>query len=336
MPTAGRKPTTMSSIFNPREPRRHREQRLVELATRQHGVVSLAQFRLLGLTESTVRSRVTAGSLHRIHDGVFALGRPDLPRHGRWMAAVLACGEGALLSHRSAAALQELLAVGGGPIDVTVPNRSARSRPGIRTHRPVALDRPDRAVVEGIPCTSVPRTLLGLAAVVPLGVLETACNRAELLNVLDMAAMGELLERSRGHPGTRALRSVLRIDLGEGVPRTELERRFLALCRRAALPSPSVNAWISLAGEEMQFDFVWHRERVVVDVDGWDTHRTRRAFQEDRRRDRLLRLAGWEPLRFTWQDVGEQGAQVKAEVGSLLAERRLVGDLQIRRRGGGG
>jgi len=86
------------------------------------------------------------------------------------------------------------------------------------------------------------------------GRARDACNRAELLNVLDMAAMGELLERSRGHPGTRALRSVLRSDLGEGVPRTELERRFLALCRRAALPSPSVNAWISLAGEEMQFD----------------------------------------------------------------------------------
>jgi hypothetical protein len=197
-----------------------------------------------------------------------------------------------VLSHRASTALHELLSVGGGPIDVTVPNRSARSRRGIRIHRPVALHPSERAVVEGIPCTSVPRTLLDLAAVVPLGVLETACNRAEVLNVLDMAAMGEVLERSRGRPGTRALRSVLQIDLGEGVPRTELERRFLALCRQAALPSPNVNAWISLPGEEMQFDFAWHRERVVVEVDGWDTHRTRRAFQQDRRRDRLLRLAG--------------------------------------------
>ena len=177
-------------------------------------------------------------------------------------------------------------------------------------------------MVEGIPCTSVPRTLLDLAAVVPLGVLETACNRAEVLNVLDMAAMGEVLERSRGRPGARALRSVLQIDLGEGVPRTELERRFLALCRQAALPSPNVNAWISLPGEEMQFDFAWHRERVVVEVDGWDTHRTRRAFQQDRRRDRLLRLAGWEPLRFRWQDVVDHAPQVGAEIQLLLEERR--------------
>jgi very-short-patch-repair endonuclease len=312
----------MTRKLNQRAVWRQREQRIIALADRQHGLLTRAQLKELGLGASGIDARLNAGRLHSVHRGVFVLGRPDLPKHGRWMAAVLACGEDALLSHRSSTALHELLSVGSGPIDVTVPNRSARSRRGIRVHRPVSVHHSERVEVEGIPCTSVARTLLDLAAVVPVAVLETACNRAEMRNVLDMATMGRVLERSRGRPGVKALRSVLQIDLGEGVTKTELERRFLALCRRAALPSPSVNAWIPLPGEEMQFDFVWHRERVVVEVDGWDTHRTRRAFQEDRRRDRLLRLAGWERLRFTWHDVVDHPRQVEAETKSLLAERR--------------
>jgi hypothetical protein len=231
------------------------------------------------------------------------------------MAAVLACGEGALLSHRSAASLHELLGVAGGAIDITVANRAGRSKSGIRIHRPTCLTAADRAMVEGIPCTSVPRTLLDLAGVVPTKVLEAACNQAEVVGVLDLAATKELVKRSRGRRGVRALRTVLGLGgLGRDLPRSELERRFLALCRRAGLPSPSVNEWIVLPGEEMQFDFVWHRERVVVEVDGWDTHRTRRAFREDRRRDRLLRLAGWAPVRFTWEDVTDEPEHVEQTV----------------------
>jgi len=186
----------------------------------------------------------------------------------------------------------------------------------------------DRTAVRGIPCTSVPLTLLDLAAVVPRGVLERACDQAEVLRVLDMAAIDELLQRSGGRPGVRALRTVLGTEgLGEGVPRSELERRFLALCRKAALPSPSVNTGITVDGEECQFDFVWHAERLVVEVDGWATHSTRRAFREDRRRDRLLRLAGWEVVRFTWDDVVHDAARVEREMRSLIAEARTLGGL---------
>jgi Transcriptional regulator, AbiEi antitoxin len=191
----------MTRKLNPREARQQREQRILTLAGRQHGLVTRAQLNRFGLGASGIDARLKAGRLHVVHRGVFALGRPDLPKHGRWMAAVLACGEGALLSHRSASALHELLGVGGGPIDVTVPNRSARSRPGIRVHRPVALHPSELTAVEGIPCTSVARTLLDLAAVVPIGVLESACNRAEVLNFLDMAAMGEVLGALPGSPG---------------------------------------------------------------------------------------------------------------------------------------
>jgi hypothetical protein len=235
------------------------------------------------------------------------------------MAAVLACGDGALLSQRAGAALQGLLGWGGGKIDVTIPRRSALSRPGIRVHRSTRLAPQDCAEVEGIPCTSVPRTLLDLAATVPKHVLERACDQAERQGSLDVREVDGLLERHAGQPGVRCLRAALRLGtVGEGIPRSELERRFLALCRRAGLPRPSVNEWMAIRGEEMQCDFVWHSERVVVEVDGWDTHRTRRAFEEDRRRDRLLRLAGWEPLRFTWDDVTAALAHVEEVVRTLL------------------
>src|SRR5919197_893360 len=151
MRVAGRKTGLYVPKFGPEGDWHRREHELAAIARRQHGVISLTQLRALGFSDSGVRKRVAHRRLHRVHNGVFALGRPDLPKHGRWMAAVLACGEGALLSHRASTALHELLSVGGGPIDVTVPNRSARSRRGIRIHRPVALHPSERAVVEGIP-----------------------------------------------------------------------------------------------------------------------------------------------------------------------------------------
>jgi very-short-patch-repair endonuclease len=124
------------------------------------------------------------------------------------------------------------------------------------------------------------------------------------MGILDMGAVEELLTRRAGQPGARRLRAVIDPrELGGGIARNDFERRFLALVRRARLPRPSVNEWMAIAGEEMQCDFVWHAQRVVVEVDGWDTHRTRHAFEEDRRRDRVLRLNGWTPLRFTWADV---------------------------------
>jgi hypothetical protein len=166
----------------------------------------------------------------------------------------------------------------------------ALSRRTIRVHRSTCLTPQDCAEVEGIPCTSVPRTLLDLAATVPKHVLERACDQAERARGLDMRALEELLTRRAGQPGVGRLRGVLHLA-AEGVPRSELERRFLALCRRAGLPRPSVNQWMAIGGDEMQCDFVWHGERVVVEVDGWDSHRTRQAFGRSglRKSQRLAR-----------------------------------------------
>ena len=300
------------------------ERLIVAIAARQHGVIALLQLLALGLSERAVQDRAACGRLHRIHRGVYAVGRKDLTIKGHWMAAVLACGAGALLSHRSAATLHGLLNAGGWRIEVTVPRRSSLARLRLRVHRSTCLVPVDRVTVDGIPCTSVEATLLALAATVPRNVLESACNKAEIKDKLDLRSIGELLERRRAQPGTAALSSVLELDhLGCDRTKNGLERRFLGLVRRTGLLAPAVNEWIAIPGEEMQCDFVWHRERVIVEVDGWETHRTRGAFRADRRRDRLLRLAGWEVERFTHADVFGDPDHV-IEVVRTVLDRRLA------------
>jgi very-short-patch-repair endonuclease len=174
--------------------------------------------------------------------------------------------------------------------------------------------------LDRIPCTTVPATLLALAATGPRNVLERACNSAEIERVLDMGSTEELLARRVGHPGSSRLRAALAIDgLGSDRTKSKLEKRFLRLARADELPRPAVNEWIWIAGEEIQCDFVWHRKRVVVEVDGWDTHRTRKAFRDDRRRDQLLRLAGWDVVRFTSNDVECDPDHVVEVVRAMLA-----------------
>jgi hypothetical protein len=168
----------------------------------------------------------------------------------------------------------------------------------------------------------VPRTLLDLAAVVPQGVLEHVCNQAEIKRMLDMRAIEALLTRRAGQPGVRRLRTLLATgEVGTDRTRTELERRFFALSKQAGLPRPAVNEWMAIAGEEWECDFVWHSQRVIVEVDGWETHRTRWAFKNDRRRDRVVRMHGWEPLRFTWDDVVNDPRHVEEVVVNALTAR---------------
>jgi hypothetical protein len=242
MPSDGWKALLMATESIHRRGKGELDRLIVALAARQHGVVGLWQLVELGLSAAGVRTRVAAGRLHRIHQGVYAVGRPDVTIKGRWMAAVLACGEGAVLSHRSAATLRGLLNARSGWVDVTVPRRTPVVRAGIRVHRSTCLAPQDRAEVHGIPCTSVPATLLALAATAPRNVLDSACNQAEMEGLLDMDAIGELLTRRRSHLGASRLRTALEVD-GLGLDRTKsgLERRFLQLARETGLPVPAVN-----------------------------------------------------------------------------------------------
>jgi len=234
------------------------------------------------------------------------------------MAAVLAAGPGAVLSHRSAAALWELLNDGRRGVDVTVGRGKARRRPGIEIHSAVLADG-DLTVREGLPCTTLPRTLLDLAATADRRLLERAIGRAEELRAFDLGEIRELLARSPGQRGTRALATAIAELPEAGGTRSEAEERFLALVRRAGLPVPEVNVWIPLPeGGGYRPDFLWRDRMLIAAVDGRSHHSLRRAFEHDRRRDRRLLREGYVTVRFPARQVLEEPARAGDELRSLL------------------
>ena len=291
---------------------------LAALARRQHGVVSLAQLLALGFTASAVRSRVARGRLHRIHRGVYAVGHDRLTRQGRWMAAVLAYGGQAVLSHRSAGGHWELRPDNRWAIDVSVPRPAVHSRRGIQAHITATLTGADVTIHDGIPCTTVARTLLDLSEVVDRRGLERAIDRAEMLRRFDLRAVEDVLARAGGRRGVGVLRSVLGSWSDHGLTETEIEERFFRACDAARLPRPLANAWLRLEDREIKADFLWPAERLVVETDGRATHSTHAAFEEDRRRDQSLVLAGYRVVRFTWRQVTDEPALVAATVRALL------------------
>lgn len=297
-----------------------RERAIGRLAVDQHGVVSAAQLAGLGVSRGSIDARLVRGRLHLVHRGVYAVGHPLLSAKGRAMAAVLAAGGGAVLSHRSAADLWELRPTASGGWEVTSPRRAA-SRPGIRVHRVRELHSADVAALDGIPVTGVARTLLDLGAVVGRRELERACDRAEVLRVLDLAAVADVLDRHPYRRGARALRAVLAAHaIGSTLTESGLEERFLRFCDRWKLPRPECNVPLAVpGGQKTSVDFVRKAQRVVVETDGWATHKTRRAFEEDRERDLRVTLARYRVIRITWRRLDEAPAEVAAALRILLA-----------------
>jgi very-short-patch-repair endonuclease len=242
------------------------------------------------------------------------------------MAAVLACGPAAVLSHRTAAALHGLRQTDRAKIDVTLPGNSHRVRAGIDIHRSGTLTAADTTVVNGIPCTTVARTLLDLADVVGRRSLERAFDQADMLEVLDLTAVEDQLARNHTRPAARRVRGLLDEHyVGSTPTQSELEEAFLALCRRLRLPQPAVNQWIDLQdGEPMiRGDFVWHAQRVIVETDGRRVHGTHQARERDPRRDQRAIIAGWQPIRTTWRQVMRRPRELEP---ALLA---LVGSLPL-------
>ena len=269
-----------------------------------------------------VDSRVASGQLIRLHRGVYAVGHARLRREGHWMAAVLAVGSGALLSHRDAAALHGLRPPGDhARWEVTTSGRAGSTRT-IRVFGTTALDAADATTVEGIPATSVARTLVDLAGVVPARQLGKALEEAERQRCVGLAEIEDALARTarRNGPGYAAMRAALRHlqTTTVSLTRSELEDRFLALLDDHRLQRPQTNASI----EGMEIDFVWPREGVAVETDGWAAHGTRRAFQDDRERSNDLTAAGWTVLRFTHGDVVARPAATAARVARALARGR--------------
>ena len=235
------------------------------------------------------------------------------------MAAVLACGPGAVLSHRDATALLGLRSTTRRSIDVTTP-RQVRRRDRIDVHRGDTLRARDVIVVDGIPCTSVARTLLDLAEVVSPRQLERAFDRADVLRLLDVREVDDVLSRANGRRGAPLLRRLrARDERHSTLTRRELEELFLALCDRAGLERPRVNEPVYLpGGEPTTPDFVWPAQRLLVETDGRETHLNTVAFEEDRRRDQRALMAGWRVARFTWRQVTDHEQQTAATLRALL------------------
>jgi Protein of unknown function (DUF559)/Transcriptional regulator, AbiEi antitoxin len=280
-----------------------RERALVELVARQHGVVAWRQLREVGFTRRMIERRLESGRLYRPQPQVYSL-LPRLTAAGRMMAAVLSCGPGAALSHRAAAAVWDLGPWPTGRIDVSV-TRNRGPRSGVRIHRVRALEVVER---DGFPVTTAMRTLAGLAAAVSRPTVERAYEQADRIGLLDVTELARECEGRRGS-------CVLKRLIGEGreapPSKNELERGFLDLCRGHGIPLPSLN--VILHGIEV--DAYWEPD-LVVELDGYATHGTRRAFEEDRRRDAMLAARGIRVLRFSWRQVTAESERVAEAIAS--------------------
>ena len=256
----------------------------------------------------------------RLYQGVFAVGHASLRSEGHYLAAVLACGPGAALSYRSAAALWGIRASFAAVIDVTAPERYGRRKHGLRVHRGDRLHADEVTEHKGVPCTTVSRTLLDLAAVLPQRGIEAAVETAERLELFDLRTLALLLARHRGRRGTARLRRALSAFDAEVLrARTETEARFFHLCLDREIPKPRVNRLVGAGPERFEVDFHWPAARLIVETDS-PYHDTTAARPRDERRDILLERAGWTVLRCRWHEIVVEPDALAADL-----NRRLTG-----------
>lgn len=301
------------------------ERQIFAICRRQHAVIALPQLVDLGLSARAVQRRASRLGLHRIHRGVYSIVPAYLlTRHGRWMAAVLACGPDARLSHRSAAHLYDLRASGRDVIDVTLPRDCHLRIPGIRIHRTCYLPRSHCTTRAGIPCTSFERTLLDVAPSLTTEALKNVFDAAEDRR-MDFSGLPNLILESKGRPGISKLRNVA-AERGIGVDITAngLEERFLAICRECRLPEPRVNFWLDLEDglPMVKLDFYWPELRAVVETDGAGSHGTVRSIERDYGRERRLARFGLSTTRFSRPEVFAQPGRVGDELVQFLARAR--------------
>jgi very-short-patch-repair endonuclease len=275
---------------------------IAALADAQYGVIARAQLIERGVSGDAMDRRIRARRLRRLHQGVYAVGHCTLTVEGRWMAAVLAGGRGAVLSHASAAAAWDLRRTSGRVIDVSVPTRAGRARrAGLRLHRSSTLGATDVTVHRGIPITTPARTIIDLAGTLKGRALEHVVDLADHHGLVDFTDLRAA--------NSASLQAVLR-NYRPAPTRSELEERFLQLCDDHGIERPETNGRI----EGIEVDFVWRERRLIVEVDGYRYHRTPSAFERDRERDVRLITADWSVLRFTWHQIVQRAAWVAAAI----------------------
>jgi very-short-patch-repair endonuclease len=294
---------------------------IADLTTGQHGVVSRRQLRALGLSDDAITARAASGYLQSLFHGTFAVGHRAITRQGRMLAAVLACDSGTVLSHGSAAELLGLWDKRLPVMHVIPPDWSGRAIDGIRWHR-VRLPLLDELEIRnGIPCTTVSRTLVDMAGWTSLSSMRRLVEQAAVLRLLDVEEIDRILAlgRRRGAPRLRAILAPWR-ETPEDRPvvRSRLEARLLPLLIEKGLPAPRTNVKVRVDGYRFEVDLLWEEQRLAIETDGEETHGTRVAFQRDRKRDQILTAAGYRTSRITWRQVVDEPNAVVYRVSRML------------------
>jgi very-short-patch-repair endonuclease len=296
-----------------------RDEKIARIAGAQRGRISRRQLTAAGIGRGAIDGLIRRGSLLPRHRGVFAVGHLAAIEFGRETAALLAVRPGAALSHHSAAALWRLRVPECGVVDVVIRGQTGRSVRGIRIHRTRVLQDEDVRIHRGLPVTSPARTLLDLAGALRQRELEFAFDQAITSRIVRRADVLKVITRMPGRAGRCLLLDLLDAARGPALTRSEAEERFLALIRSAQLPEPKVNARIH--GYEV--DFLWREQRLVVEIDGYRYHSTRRAFEHDRRKDATMQAAGLTTMRITWRQLeGEPYAVVARLAPPLICAGR--------------
>lgn len=292
----------------------HPDRLVAAVAIDQHGVITRAQLSALEVGRGVIRRRLERGVLHPLHRGVFLWGLSSPTDIGRAVAAVYACGDGAVLSYDATAGLWDVRPPCEGAMDVTVVGRQVR-RPGIRAHQVAALSSADIRTLHGIPVTSPARTLFDIASRLTSHEFADAVEQAQIKRLVARRDLAAVIERAPGRPGAPAVRAVISEP---AFTRSRAERMLVGLVRAAGLPSPAFNT--KIAGFEV--DAVWRIERVILEFDSLRFHATRAGFDRDRRRDAVHTRAGYLVLRSTWTELREHSYALVVRVAEALALAR--------------
>ena len=293
----------------------NRRDRVVgEIADRQHGVVSRMQLVAAGLSHREIDGSIAADRLRAMFRGVYSVGHAVVGTKGWCQAALLACGDGSVLSHGTACMLWGFRRADLLPVSVVAPRNGGRKQHGIAARR-MRLDRNDWMVLDGLRVTTPARTILDMAGELGPREMRRLVERAQDLRRFDPNGIEAVLERNPPRRGCRPLLHLIALlqPAADGT-RSYLERLFLALIRRAGLPKPEVN--VTIEGRER--DFLWRDQRLVIEVDGYAFHSSRAAMRRDKARDRQLTAAAWRPARFTYEEVAFEPAATAAELAALL------------------
>lgn len=311
----------MSSERNHRSGRSSRR-RVAEVATAQGGTVSLGQLHEAGVSTRSASHQTSDGRLHRIHRGVYTAGHRSISRHTKLRAALLACGEGAVVSHLTAASFHGLWDRWPALIDVTVPVEAGRKIDGVRCRRCRYPEPEEVTVLHGVTVTTVARTLVDLAGILSLKTLRKIVGRAAMLRKLRLQEVDLAIHNAERRRGLKALElALIPYRTKDGEPpdvRSDFETLILPHLVELGVGRPACNVRLHIGGERFLVDFLWDRRRVIVETDGRETHETPAAFQEDRRRDQFLAAADYRVLRITWHQLQTEREAVLGRVRNAL------------------